>query len=136
MMAAKSENYPLIKYYFKNVEDPIEVNTVTKQPLKEIVEDETYRFIVTLKKHIKKTLPIVPEKHCAVCLVDWEEDDTEDSSEQGIPFWCADKGHVYHLACAAKWNGNCPICGAAKKGRDEAVEFSVSKKDIMHTQET
>lgn len=125
MMAAKCGNYPLITYYIKNVEHPIDVNTKTNEPLKEIVDDKTYRIISLKLKHFKKTLRIVPENHCGICLGDWE-----DRSKQGIPFWCPEKGHAFHYRCADEWGGGCPICSAPKKDRDDALDFLLSKNDI------
>ena len=119
MMAAQCSqdaNYelnPLIKHYFKNVEHPVEVNTKTEQSLLAIVGDEKYGKISVLKDHLRRTFPIVSETRCGFCLEDWKN-----GPAYGLPYWCADRGHVYHYACADKWK-TCPLCSAQRKEPDD-----------------
>ena len=103
MIAARHGNHALIKYYFENTQHPVEINT---EKLSKTVDDETFRII----SHLSKTLPTVSEDHCGICLQGWE-DDTEDAPKQGVPYWCAGRGHVYHYDCAAGWKKKtCPLC--------------------------
>lgn len=79
---------------------------------------------------MSKTLPTVSEDHCGICLKEWE-DDTEDVPKQGVPYWCAGRGHVFHYDCAAGWKKKtCPLCAAKRKDPDDVSNFPVSKKDM------
>ena len=120
MMAAKYGNYPLIKYmyYFENVDNPIEVNTKTKQSLSEIVDDETYRIISLLKNHLSKNLSIVSDDHCGICLEGWKAElaDSEDGPKQGVLCCCAEKRHR--------------LCSTQRKEPEDVLNSLVPNKDM------
>lgn len=91
----------------ENADNPIDVNTKTKQSLSEIIDDETHRIISLLKNHLSKNLSIVSDDELA---------DTEFGPKQRVLCCCAEKRHR--------------LCSTQRKEPEDVLNSLVPNKDM------